>query len=503
MTFHWPVRPRCRGKGIPLAVLLLGVLLPWACARISPIRAPASVAADCWRYFEELDVLTDAAGVRDAGAVRVDGARYLRADRFLASFAGEVTTAEGYAEWLERLRATDAERRAAELINLGLDRPGDGPASPFPGLSPIESVRECGRRLVDRDLRTAERRAWLHRRVAVPDAYSTWRQTLGLYPLTRLALAEGVGALHRELRRSFMQPDRGPMRRVRAVRYAPEAAETLTADRVAQLLQAASRNALQIPDPGADELDRLYDTFAPAWEVETRDTADRIGAVRWDAAGRPEVDVGSPAVYRFASHTRFHRNHLLQLNYLIWFPERPASRLLDLYSGRLDGLIWRVTLSPTGRVLAYDTIHPCGCYYLLFPGLGYRVVQPSAPAEPVLSPYPLAEPKTGQRLVVRISAGRHFVLEVAAGEVGQPDRIYHARELRELSSLPTADGGRRSLFDRDGLVADTDRPERFLLWPSGIASPGAMRQPGTHAIAMLGRRHFDDARLFEELLRPL
>jgi len=225
--------------------------------------------------------------------------------------------------------------------------------------------------------------------------------------------------------------------------------------------------------------------------------------VRWDAEGRPEVDIGYPAVYRFASHTRFHRNHLLQLNYLIWFPERPASRLLDLYSGRLDGLIWRVTLSPTGRVLAYDTIHPCGCYYLLFPGLGYRVVQPSAPAEPVLSPYPLAEPKTGQRLVVRISAGRHFVLEVEAGEVGQPDRIYHARELRELSSLPTADGGRRSLFDRDGLVANTDRPERFLLWPSGIASPGAMRQPGTHAIAMLGRRHFDDARLFEELLRPL
>lgn len=49
----------------------------------------------------------------------------------------------------------------------------------------------------------------------------------------------------------------------------------------------------------------------------------------------------------------------------------------------------------------------------------------------------------------------------------------------------------------------TIRLERFLLSPSGIASPGAMRQPATHAIAMPGRRHFDDARLFDGLLRPL
>jgi len=32
----------------------------------------------------------------------------------------------------------------------------------------------------------------------------------------------------------------------------------------------------------------------------------------------------------------------------------------------------------------------------------------------------------------------------------------------------------------------------------GIPSPGAMRQWGHHAIAFVGRRHFDDARLFEQ-----
>jgi hypothetical protein len=33
----------------------------------------------------------------------------------------------------------------------------------------------------------------------------------------------------------------------------------------------------------------------------------------------------------------------------------------------------------------------------------------------------------------------------------------------------------------------------------GIRSPGAMRQWGRHAVAFVGRRHFDDPRLIEAL----
>jgi hypothetical protein len=46
----------------------------------------------------------------------------------------------------------------------------------------------------------------------------------------------------------------------------------------------------------------------------------------------------------------------------------------------------------------------------------------------------------------------------------------------------------------------SERAERFLLWPYGVASPGAMRQWGTHAIAFIGRRHFDYPFLLENLL---
>jgi hypothetical protein len=47
-------------------------------------------------------------------------------------------------------------------------------------------------------------------------------------------------------------------------------------------------------------------------------------------------------------------------------------------------------------------------------------------------------------------------------------------------------------------VRGTERGERFLFWPMGIANAGAMRQWGRQATAFVGRRHFDDADLFEK-----
>ena len=67
-----------------------------------------------------------------------------------------------------------------------------------------------------------------------------------------------------------------------------------------------------------------------------------------------------------------------------------------------------------------------------------------------------------------------------------------------LRSLPSGDGY-RSLFGPYGIVRGSDRSERYLLWPMGIRSPGAMRQWGRHAIAFVGRRHFDDPYLISTL----
>jgi hypothetical protein len=62
-------------------------------------------------------------------------------------------------------------------------------------------------------------------------------------------------------------------------------------------------------------------------------------------------------------------------------------------------------------------------------------------------------------------------------------------------------GGSRSLFRENSLVPGSKRLERFLLWPTGVLSPGAMRQWGRHAVAFVGKRHFDDPRLVERIFR--
>jgi hypothetical protein len=55
----------------------------------------------------------------------------------------------------------------------------------------------------------------------------------------------------------------------------------------------------------------------------------------------------------------------------------------------------------------------------------------------------------------------------------------------------------RSVFDQRGLIRGSERLERYLFWPMGVAEPGAMRILGRHATAFVGRRHFDDSDLLE------
>jgi hypothetical protein len=74
---------------------------------------------------------------------------------------------------------------------------------------------------------------------------------------------------------------------------------------------------------------------------------------------------------------------------------------------------------------------------------------------------------------------------------------YRFRRYDELRSLPHPGGAHASAFGPQGLIAGTERLERFFFWPMGIASAGAMRQWGRHATAFVGRRHFDDADLLE------
>ena len=90
------------------------------------------------------------------------------------------------------------------------------------------------------------------------------------------------------------------------------------------------------------------------FEIETSGDYDRIGPLRWGGGEAPEVDVSRPTAYRRVAFTRYGGRILPQLVYMIWFPERPQSNALDVLSGKLDGIVFRVTLDRSGhRARAY------------------------------------------------------------------------------------------------------------------------------------------------------
>jgi hypothetical protein len=332
----------------------------------------------------------------------------------------------------------------------------------------------------------------------VPDDYSVGARTLGLYPLTRGPFFRGVQRWEAQTREAIAAPPAGGQ----SVRYAPPSgAGRLTRAAIAALLDPAAADALGRPRLSEQEWMDLAAVYAPSFEVMVRGDYDRPGALRWRrGASTPEVDAADLAVYVHAAHTRYRRGAqdriLLQLVYTIWFPERPPLEEGDLLSGRLDGLVWRVTLAPDGEPLLYDSMHPCGCYHMFFPTPRASPLPAPDPAEEwAFVPQRLPAVAEGEHPRVRIASATHAIEGVELVRGADSLVRYALRDYDELRSLRRLEGGFRSAFRPDGLIEGTERGERFLFWPMGIASAGAMRQWGRHATAFVGRRHFDDADL--------
>jgi hypothetical protein len=262
--------------------------------------------------------------------------------------------------------------------------------------------------------------------------------------------------------------------------------------------QERPRDALGLPWLSADEAATLLAANAPAIEIESRGDYDRFGALGWRGTIAPAVDTGTPVVYQRIAATRYRGRLLPQLVYSLWFPERPAQGRFDLLAGALDAVVLRITLAPDdGRPLIVDTIHACGCYHLFMPTAEAHL-RDDGPrdVEWAYAPITLPALQAGERVVVRLTSASHYVVGGARddGAAGLP---YALRDDNELRQLATPQGETRSIFGPDGLVAGSERAERFLFWPMGIPSAGATRQWGHHATAFVGRRHFDDADLIE------
>ncbi|MEQ8861605.1 MAG: hypothetical protein RIC56_23425 [Pseudomonadales bacterium] len=476
-----------RIRGLLVAVLLVG-----GCASdpsTPPPTAATDTAATCRAVFRALDERISAAGIRDGQSAPVPEFPYLRIDRLHAALAPEAT-GPAFDAWVARLRDLDRRARRLEIANL-----------PSPNPAPAEDLDECAEVLRARDLSDPQRRAALVG-TTVKDAYQPWLRVLGLYPATAVPFLFGVRNLHRETARAFATPLDDLPREGELTRYVPAPGATLDAAEVAMILARAAANPLAIPDPEDEDLQALFETFAPRFDIDSASAAD--------LPGRPVIGTAAPTVagqatvFTLRSFVRWRGQTLLQLNYVLWFPARPRESRLDLVSGNLDGITWRVTLGMDGRPLLFDSMHNCGCYHKVFPTRRVVERRPRGFEEPLSVPQ--TAPEGSGAMVLRISAGRHYLQRLdrvqPQASSGLPVRTYAFADYDELRTLPRPGGGSRSLFRSDGIVAGTERRERWVFWPMGVPEPGAMRQWGHHAIAFVGRRHFDDPGLLERYFRP-
>jgi len=95
-----------------------------------------------------------------------------------------------------------------------------------------------------------------------------------------------------------------------------------------------------------------------------RSEYDRIGTPVWTSEDKLDIDTRQPLIYTLLSFTRFGKEVLTQLNYIIWFPPGPRSMLWTSMGAARWGELSR-DLGQNGEPLLYETIHNCGCYYKL------------------------------------------------------------------------------------------------------------------------------------------
>ncbi|MEP7155052.1 MAG: hypothetical protein ABI905_04720 [Betaproteobacteria bacterium] len=459
------------------------------------VQLPSTTpAGTCEAWLGQLDALVDSAGVRDAEAHRPAGFAYLRSNRLLASFAGEASGNEKFRDWIDALRALDQQAREVEIANLPAASMGvlevAGKAAAF------ARALQCGNNLAALISAESDVAKQLRRDVQVPDSYSTAARAVGLYAISSIPFFAGVSRWQQETEIEFW--------RIAALGVQPNSVTYQPSQRVANiteatsLVQRAKRNSLGIPQFDKRQQQDILAAFAPVFEIETLGDDDRPGTLVWKNNRDIAVETQHARVYQRLAYTRFNGEVLPQLVYTIWFSRRPKNSAIDLLGGELDGVTVRITLDRAGRPLLADSIHACGCYQMFFPDARLRVrPTPEARSEWAFVPALLPAGVATSPLLVRLAARTHYVtgIDVATKPDGTKYELIDEQVLRKL---PAADGTTRSIFGGDGLIAGSERAERFLFWPMGIASAGAMRQWGNHATAFVGRRHFDDADLLEK-----
>lgn len=451
---------RVATRALPVAV---GLLVLGACATRGP-----TPGTTCATSFATLHAAT--AATRDAQYHLLDDFPGLRSDRVLAALGIHAHAPAARRLWLQRLAVHDREASTIERDNL--------PPAQRRRLPEAARLEHCRQQQIARLGRDPEAFRQAVRAAQVPSDYRRWARALGLYPLVKPVYRRAIAAWQREA-----AAQQAPVDHAGWLSYRSPAG-------AAGVIARQQEDALGLPQAEPAQLAALFARHAPELRIAQRSAADRLGTPRFDRGGQRRFDAYDPVLYRHHGWSRLEGRWHLQLIYQFWFRERPRAGPMDIYAGVLDGLLWRVTLNADGNALLYDAIHPCGCWHAFF----LPADSPLQFRQPAGEEQRLARRLTlpgSQATTLWLRGGDHALLWVDERRASRPASRYRFDDLDALRQLAHP-GGQHSLYDRRGLVPGSQRLERWLLWPSGVVSPGAMRQWGRHASAFIGEAHLDD-----------
>jgi len=474
-----------------LVSLVLSLLLT-ACQGTNNLASTSSISeqlvSNCSAEIQAFRYQVDQAGLTNASTPALPFFPLLHSNRFLHSLSHSAKSSIEVRQWTMLLAELAIKTRAAENKNLTV---------PLSESSLVE-LAECSRRFASESPYEQDRIAVLTamQQSDFPAHYLNGRQTLGALALLRPFLKQRILALHVDERRWFEEEESF----LGSNTYEIDASlKNSTTSSFADWMRTAyASNELALPLLQKSQLDSLFAEHAPNLQIEFMDDNDRIGAPQWEG-DHVRIGSDSPTAYTLPSITLFEGRKRLQLNYVFWFPGRKPNALIDLYSGKVDSLIWRVTLDEEGQVLLYDSIHSCGCYHKYFLASDSIVAKSQPTSREPANIFKLEAPATHDGLTLAITANEHYIVAVdsRSSNAGQESIPYGIGSYDLLNNLEN-DVGSRSLFDDKGLIAGSERLERFTLWPTGILSVGAMRQWGTHATGFIEEQHFDDADLLDK-----
>lgn len=441
-------------------------------------------AFPCRAFYSNLEKAKRDAKLHSMLGFVVNEYPFVRPSRFMASYVPALDTHETVATWFETTMQWDLAARQMEHAALPDDVKAKYKLADWSATE--QRIKLCQQEIVewlDADSRRIPKVVYA---VKPPEHYSEWKRQLGIYSATKLAFQLGVDRWQEEASSTFNRyQNTYPYQNYlfKGQQFEP--------------VKFNEFNELGMPLFSTEQWKALFAQHAPVWELETASESDVLVALELSKGG--VVARPSPKVYTYLGYAHSSLGVLTQLNYVVWFPARPREKGFDIYAGYLDGINWRVTLDPTGRVVAYDTIHNCGCYHNFYLNDGQDIRVPeglefplvhhvSYPSNPDLKP------------IITVSHSKHHVVGLRFAE---PEPLvakgYRMRAYESLYQL-NENGQVASAFNEDGIIAGSSRLERFILWPSGVQNPGAMRMKGTHVTAFIGERYFDDPYLHSHLL---